>query len=291
MKLRSFSPLGNQLVERCSKLAASLLSDGYHHYADRELAIITLETPLEKSHSTTSSAFVWEEIHQAWQQIGQSTSQGDLGAWRLIHRYGEEIAPGLRVFRLRESKTPFYFYLVSQKEPFAAAARFNDVLFSLSTWHHVDQGRCIFHAAGVVHLDFAHLFVGVSGAGKSTVATLSNALGYTIIHDDHVVMYPDQVGNYLVTDISLSIPGVPLKSIFFLIQDTSDRLVPLSALATTRGLFDGFLDIVSEYMLSDQMLRYAFAFSADIARRTPGYELHFRKSPEFWKLIDEQFPV
>jgi len=290
MKLRSFSPAGNQVAEWCSEQAASLLRDGHQHYADSELVIITPETSLEKSHLITSGALIWKEIHQAWRQIGQSTSRGDLAAWRLIHRYGEEIAPGLRVFRLRESKTPVYFYLVSQKEPFAAAARLSDVLFSLSTWHHVDQGRCVLHAAGVVHIDFAYLFVGASGAGKSTIATLSNALGYTIIHDDHVAIYPDQDGNYLVTDISPSIPGVPLKSIFFLIQDTTDRLVPLSALATTRGLLDGFLDIVSEYLLSDQMLRYAFTFSANIAHRIPGYELHFRKSPDFWKLIDEQFP-
>jgi len=290
MKLRSFSPTGNQVAVLCSELAAFVLRDGHQYYAESELAIITLETSLEKSHLITSSALIWEEIHQAWQQIGQSTSQGDLAAWRLIYRHGEEIAPGLGVFRLRESKAPVYFYLVSQRDPFKAAARLKGIFFSLSIWHHIDQGRCVFHAAGVVHIGFAHLFVGASGAGKSTVATLSNALGYTIIHDDHVAMYPDQAGNYLVTDISPSTPGVPLKSIFFLIQDTTDRLTPLSAPATTRGLLDGFLDIVSEYILSDQMLRYAFAFSAAIARRVPGYELHFRKSPDFWKLIDEQFP-
>jgi len=290
MKLHSFSPLGNQVVEKCSNLAASLLHNGHHNYADSQLAIITLDPPFEKNR-LISGALIWEEIHQAWLQIGESPSQGDLAAWRLIHRYGEEIAPGLRIFRLRESKTPHYFYLVSQKEPFTAGARLNDLLFSLSTWHHVDQGRCVFHAAGVVHKDFAHLFVGASGAGKSTVAAMSKILGYRIIHDDHLVLYPDQVGNYLVTDMSLSIPGVPLKSIFFLNQDTTDRLVPLSALATTKGLLDGFLDIVGEHLLTDQMLRYAFAFSADIARRTPGYELHFRKAPEFWKLIDEQFPA
>ena len=291
MKLHSYSPLGDQVIEHCSQLAASLLSDGNQHSSESQLAVITLDPPLEKNPSISSGALIWEEIHQAWQQIGESPSEGDLAAWRLIYRYGEEIAPGLRIFRLRESKTPSYFYLVSQKEPFAAAARLNDLLFSLSTWHHVDQGRCVFHTAGVVHKDFVHLFVGVSGAGKSTVAAMSKTLGYTIIHDDHLVVYPDQVGNYLVTDISLSIPGVPLKSIFFLNQDTTDRLVPLSALATTKGLLDGFIDIVGEHLLTDQMLRYAFAFSADIARRTPGYELHFRKAPEFWKLIDEQFPA
>jgi len=291
MKFISISPLGDQIVEQCCNLAASLLHDGHHLNTENQLAIITLETPLEKNHSITSGTLILDEIHKAWQQIGQTPSKGDLGAWRIIHQYGEEIAPGLRVFRLRESKTPFYFYLVSQKKPVTAAARLNDVLFSLSTWHHLDQGRCVFHAAGVVHLDFAHLFVGISGAGKSTVGTLSNALGYRIIHDDHLVVYPDQVGNYLVTDISQSIPGVPLKSISFLMQDSKDRLVPLSELKTTRGLLDGFRDIVGEHLLSDQMLRYAFGFSADIARHTPGYELHFRKSPEFWKLIDEQFPT
>jgi hypothetical protein len=290
MKLRSFSPVGDQVAEGCSELAAYLLHDGHHHYANSELAIITLEAPLQNSRSMTSSATIWEELHQAWKQIGQSTSKGDLAAWRLIYRYGDEIAPGLRVFRLRESKSPKFFYLVSQKEPLAAAARLNDVLFSLSTRVHIDEGRCVFHAAGIVYKDYAHIFVGPSGAGKSTVSSLSDALGHRIIHGDHVVLYPDQVGDYLVTDISPSIPGIPLKSIFFLFQDSMDRLIPLSALETTRLLFNGFLDIVSDYTLSEKMLRYAFTFCADIARRTPGYKLHFRKSPDFWKLINELFP-
>lgn len=291
MKLRSFSPAGNQVAVLCSELAAFLLRKGHHPYAESELVIITPETSLEKGHLTTSSVLIWAEIQKAWQQIEQSKSGGGLANWRLIHRYGKEIAPGLGVFRLRESKAPVYFYLVSQRDPFKAAARLRHMFFSLSIWDHIDQGRCVFHAAGVVHMGFAYLFAGASGAGKSTVGSLSNALGYTIIHDDHVVVYPDQAGNYLVADISPSTSGVPLKSIFFLVQGSKDRLVPLSALDATRGLFDGFLDIVSENILSDQMLRYAFAFSADIARRVPGYELHFRKSPEFWKLIKEQFPA
>ena len=43
------------------------------------------------------------------------------------------------------------------------------------------------------------------------------------------------------------------------------------------------------HVLVDDVLKSAFSISTAMAREIPGYELHFRKSPHFWNLIDEQF--
>jgi len=39
-----------------------------------------------------------------------------------------------------------------------------------------------------------------------------------------------------------------------------------------------------------EYLRRSIRTIGDLARTIPGYELHFRKSPDFWKLIDAEFP-
>jgi hypothetical protein len=41
-------------------------------------------------------------------------------------------------------------------------------------------------------------------------------------------------------------------------------------------------------VLLGSALRSAFEVSAAVARRVPGYELYFRKSPGFWDVIDAE---
>jgi hypothetical protein len=44
-------------------------------------------------------------------------------------------------------------------------------------------------------------------------------------------------------------------------------------------------------ILNDRMMEKLFRQIALLARNVPGYEMHFRKSLDFWKLIDEQIPT
>jgi hypothetical protein len=288
MKLRSFTPMGRRLLASCSETAASLFANERYGNHEDELVIVTPQVPLRDAHSETSDSVSWDEIHHAWAKIQPSRPGTQIHAWRVIWQYGQEIAPGFGVFRLRDGEIPRYFCLLAKEDIYRALDRLTGIFIILSAWQHITRGRGFLHAAGVIRGNSAYLFVGHSGAGKSTVASLSAARGCTSIHEDHVVVYPTQAGGYLVTDSSMSAPGAPLKRIFFLIQDATDQLIPLSLPATAKRLLESFLDSAGHQVLFGQALRHAFATSAAIARSVPGYELHFRKSPDFWDMIDAE---
>jgi len=237
---------------------------------------------------TASGGAVWDEIHRAWEEIQSSESESKIRAWRTIGQHGQEIGPGLRVYRSRDGDADSYFCLIPGGDLYRALDRFVDLFFTLSAWQHVTQGKGLFHASGIVRNGRAHLFIGPSGAGKSTVASMSAAHNCTVIHDDHVTVYSTQAGQYLVTSLSLPTQGSPLAATFFLTQDTIDQLVPLSSLMTARRLLESSFDSGGRQLLYGHTLEGAFAVCADIARSVPGYELHFRRAPDFWDVIDAE---
>jgi hypothetical protein len=231
---------------------------------------------------------VAEEIVSAWLLIRSSPPGTQLKAWRTIYKRGEEIAPALGVFRFRNSSRLRLFWLASETDPQELLARLTDLLPKLTAYWHALQRRGLFHAAGISHKGRAYLFAGVSGAGKSTVSTMSQAEGDTIIHDDHLVLFKDASRRWVVTDVAYSKDEQPLNGIFFLVQDVQVRLVPLSQVATASRLLEDLKEH-GRYILYGDVLGQAFSTCAEIARSIPGFELHFRKSPDFWNLIDEQF--
>ena len=255
-----------------------------------ELVLITDD---KTDYLDTSTPVLWSKIYHAWKEMQFSHPGTKMRAWRNIFRYGEEIVPGLRVFRLRqnESEKPCYFYLLSEEDFFKALSRLNDLFCILSAWQHIKRGQGFFHAAGVVCENSAYLFIGTSGSGKSTICSLSarrKRRKCTTIHDDHVVVYPNEQGKYEVSDRTLLTSGVPLRALFFLNQATNNHLVPLSQLETAKGLLDSSFDM-AQILLHGQLLQNTFFISADIARCVPGYNLYFRKSPDFWDVIDAEF--
>jgi hypothetical protein len=176
---------------------------------------------------------------------------------------------------------------------------FGYLLFLSMGWH-ISNGCFIVHSAAVVHKKKGFLFLGESGAGKSTVAQLSASLGYPALGDDlNFVLHDGNLKGYrlaaspspVVSPVGYSMDKPPLRTVFKLVQDKTDFLVPLKTEALARALFDAFLQ-ETPYVnrLPDEFIGLGFRVACDIARRVPGFELHFRKSPDFWKLIDEKFP-
>jgi len=75
------------------------------------------------------------------------------------------------------------------------------------------------------------------------------------------------------------------------VKDEYDALNPLQPEQVARALFKEFYQETPHIRkFSDEFIKLGFQICCDIARKIPGYELHFRKSHDFWKLIDEQFP-
>ncbi len=139
--------------------------------------------------------------------------------------------------------------------------------------------------------------MGKSGAGKSTAALLSAEIGLPVIADELTFVISDATHNYRLAGMpTVKLPPEgwtairpPLRGIFHLVQDTTNYLEPLSQRQTARLLFEGMMQTPSVPKLPDAMVGDAFRTASDIARTIPGYTLHFRKSPDFWKIIDAEF--
>lgn len=169
----------------------------------------------------------------------------------------------------------------------------------LAAWWHAVWGELCLHSSAVARGEDGFLFLGDSEAGKTSVAQLSAAVGRSALGDDLNFVIRDGENGHLLAaapSSSRSPTGYStlrprLRGIFVLVQDDSDRLVPMSSRRTARALFDALVQVPFNRRLPADAVEFAFHTIGGIARSILGYELHFRKSPDFWKLIDEQFPA
>ncbi|MBN1564447.1 MAG: hypothetical protein JXA10_11450 [Anaerolineae bacterium] len=290
MKLTAFAPLGLCLVASYRDELPRLMIDDRHADVEQELTVITADAAVATWDTATGEAVMWRDLHMAWGTICAATPGQQLNAWRTIWHYGYEIVPGLRIFQLLHSATPRFFCLGTELDEVEAQVWLGDVLLLLLDWAHITAERGYIHAAGVIHNGAAYVFVGHSGAGKSTISALSEAEGDTVIHDDRIVIMPGANKQFVATNRLLAMTPTPLQAFFFIVQDTRDYLIPLEAHDTAERLLTSALDTGrTQQILLQHSLRRVFASLATIARHVPGYELHFRKSADFWTEIDTLF--
>lgn len=169
------------------------------------------------------------------------------------------------------------------------AGRIENFLRVAFAWLCADRGRVLLHSAGLVRNGSGFAFFGRSGAGKSTIATLSSQVA-TILSDDLTVIglrfgRPWLFGVPFRGD-SPEFPRVsldaPLHGLFCLTQSFEHGVQPLaSAEAVSR------LVTASPFLVGHpRSLRAALATCANIISRLAVRELRFRKDPGFWEVID-----
>jgi hypothetical protein len=171
--------------------------------------------------------------------------------------------------------------------------------FMLATQWHVERGGLSMHSAAVARGDDGFLFLGPSAKGKSTVARMSASVGLSALGDDLNFIIKDAGKGYrlaataspMLSPVGYSLLKPILRGVFALVQDERDYLMPMPPVQTARLLFDGF-NQQTPYVrrIPDTLVVQAFHTACNIARRIPAYELHFRKSPDFWNVIHERFP-
>lgn len=170
------------------------------------------------------------------------------------------------------------------------------LIFLVTIWH-IDHGGLCLHSSAVVRGDEGFLFLGQSEAGKSTIAKMSSEIGYKALGDDMNLILCNHKKSYSIAAIpslNLSPAGYSLqqphlRGIFKLIQDDRDFLIPLSHMQTAKHMLDGVFQLPGSVAFPNQAFKYSFHTISKIVRSVPGYELHFRKSPDFWKVIDVEF--
>jgi hypothetical protein len=143
-----------------------------------------------------------------------------------------------------------------------------------------DRQACFLHAAGMVINDKGLLFVGHSGAGKTTAATMLRKQG-EVLCDDRIIVrrWPEGVrihGTWSHGDLAeVSAGAAPLSAILFLEKADGNRLIPLSK---NREIGQLLVQYVVKSLVTADWWEKILELIGNIALEVPAYRLQFDKS-------------
>src|SRR2546421_3253619 len=154
----------------------------------------------------------------------------------------------------------------------------------LVSWKLVGHRGFLLHAATVFRDGKAYIFTGRSGAGKSTVASLSPE--GSVLTDEISLLRREHGmwraygtpfwGEFRAAGLNIS---APLAGVFRLVQAAENRVTPLRPLAILRALLPNVLFFSAEAEANRRLLEILSQAATEIA----GYNMAFRKDPTFWE--------
>lgn len=239
----------------------------------------------------------------AWLEPFATTGRPPAHAWRLeLTRVGapdEACPPGPQaprwertdgVLRYESRRARASADWASRSASFAATTMTAPLVGFLRLWLGAllpEEGGLLLHGAAVMRAGAGYLFLGESGAGKSTIARLCAASGATVLGDEIVALRGGRKGPRLYGTPLGSRAGhpgtsgsAPLAILCKLTQSTKTYLLPilpqhLVALLLARTVTPpGVVD-------TERLLHTTTA----LAERSVGGELGFRLSPDFWDVL------
>ncbi len=144
----------------------------------------------------------------------------------------------------------------------------------------------LFHAAGVVKHSRAYIFLGHSGAGKTTVSRLSGE--QNVLNDDLVVFLPHPEGWWVyatpfwnLTQVRPKPASAPLYAMYHLVQD---RRVFLEDISPSLGLAE-FLASVPVISMDPFRSQTLMSRAQALLKTYPVRNLHFLPDDSFWEVI------
>jgi hypothetical protein len=144
----------------------------------------------------------------------------------------------------------------------------------------------LLHAATIIRDGKAYLFTGRSGAGKSTVASLSPP-GSVLTDEISLLRREDGVWRAYGTPFwgefraAGSNKSLPVAGIFRLVQAPENRLTLLGRVELLRAVLPNVLFFSPEPSANRRLLEVLTQVAAEIS----GYNLSFRKDPSFWEAL------
>jgi len=162
----------------------------------------------------------------------------------------------------------------------------DSLLRILLSWKLVTRQGFLLHAATVLKDGKAYVFTGRSGAGKSTVASLSPA-GSVLTDEISLLRRENGLWRAYGTPFwgefraAGSNTSAPVAGIFRLVQAAENQVTPLRPLEVFRALMPNVLFFSREAEANRRLLDILSQVVAEI----PGYILAFRKNPTFWEVL------
>ena len=148
------------------------------------------------------------------------------------------------------------------------------------------QRGFLLHAATVVNKGRAYVFTGKSGAGKSTVASLSPK-GKVLTDEISLLRFVDGAWHAFGTPFwgEFRADGAnvhaPIAGLYFLNQSLEDRVERVSTRESLRALLPNILFFSRERQMTDDLLCLLTEFVSSV----PCCRLFFRKDCTFWDVI------
>jgi len=174
----------------------------------------------------------------------------------------------------------------ADRDPFAGPAL--ELLFVL---HLAEHGGLLLHGCGFARGGRGLLFLGESGAGKSTIARLLAREGAgEIVSDDRVILRRDGRGGFLLYGTPwhgearfAARGGVPLAAAFLLRHGREHRKIPLSRPAAVSGLLQcSFPPLWDRGAMAETLRRFD-----ELAGRVPFFALEFLPDRGVLELLAE----
>jgi hypothetical protein len=144
------------------------------------------------------------------------------------------------------------------------------------------------HACGLVDGPTGYLFVGQSGAGKSTIARLWQDEGHAaILSDDRIVVRREPDGLWMYGtpwhgEAPLASPRrARIDAVFFLSHHAHDEALELRRAAAVTRLFAASFPPFHD----SRALEFSLAFLESLVLRTPCFELRFAPTPAILQLV------
>lgn len=144
----------------------------------------------------------------------------------------------------------------------------------------------LLHAATVVRDGLAYVFAGRSGAGKSTVASLSPA-GSVLTDEISLLRFTDGRWQAHGTPFwgEFRARGrnqhYPLAGVYSLVQAPEDRVQSISKKEILRALLPCVLFFTGEKRANEALLHTVL----EMIEQVPFWRLHFRRDARFWEAV------
>ena len=162
----------------------------------------------------------------------------------------------------------------------------DSLLRVLLSWELLSHNGFLLHASTVLRNGKAYVFTGRSGAGKSTVASLS-PVG-SVFTDEISLLRKEGSewraygtpfwGEFRAAGLNSS---APVAGIFRLLQSPENHVTPLRPMELLRSALPNVLFFSSEPDANRRLLAILSRASEEI----PGYNLEFRKDKTFWEVL------